>query len=178
MKRKFILLISAFFLLSVISAVYLISSKHTTESTLTITGNTALEESNFAYTDVFTSGNIDVSSSNAVILDNITIQATTPESLNFVYYPIITSLDESCNNLEDIDFSVFFITKETKCIDFCGGGYTPLMGIVEDKVLIENNSVIDIRNIDLNQVQVQISVKKNACNQRIDLKTELSPVIA
>ena len=177
MKRKFILLLSAFFLLSLISAVYLISNKHTTESTLTITGNTALEESNFVYEDVFTSGNIDVSSGPVVILDNITIEALNPESLNFVYYPIITNLDENCNNLEDVTFEPFFITRENVCIDFCQGGYTPLMSVIENKIEIENNSVLNIKNIELNKVQVQVSIKKNACNQEVYLKTELSPIV-
>lgn len=176
MKRKLILFICAFFLLSLISAVYLISNKHTTESTLTITGNTALESQNFAFEDLFTSGNIDVSSANAVILDNITIQATNPESLNFVYYPIITNLDENCDNLGDVTFEPVFITKENKCINFCEGGYTPLMAIVEDTQPLENNSVVNIKNIELNKIQVKISIKKNACNQEIYLKTELSPV--
>ena len=176
MKRKFILLISAFFLFSLIGAVYLISSKHTTESTLTITGNTALEESNFVYEDVFTSGEIDVSNANAVILDNITIEATTPESLNFVYYPIITNKDSNCDFSGDVVFEPVFITKENKCINFCEGGYTPLMAIVEDTQPLENNSVVNIKNIELNKIQVKISIKKNACNQEIYLKTELSPV--
>jgi hypothetical protein len=177
MKRKFILLISAFFLFSLIGAVYLISSKHTTESTLTITGNTALEESNFVYEDVFTSGEIDVSNANAVILDNITIQAQTPEDLKFVYYPIITNKDSNCDFSGDVVFEPVFITKENKCINFCEGGYTPLMAIVEDTQPLENNSVVNIKNIELNKIQVKISIKKNACNQEIYLKTELSPVV-
>ena len=177
MKRKFVLLLSAFFLLSLISAVYLISNKHTTESTLTITGNTALEESNFVYEDVFTSGNIDVSSGSVVILDNITIEALNPESLNFVFYPIITNLDKNCDNLGDVTFEPFFITRENVCVDFCQAGYTPLMSVVENKIAIENNSVLNIKNIELNKIQVKISIKKNACNQEIYLKTELSPVV-
>jgi len=177
MKRKLILFICAFFLLSLISAVYLISNKHTTESTLTITGNTALESQNFVFEDFFSSGNIDVSSGSVVILDNITIEALNPESLNFVFYPIITNLDENCDNLGDVTFEPFFITRENVCVDFCGGGYTPLMSVVENKIAIENNSVLNIKNIELNKVQVQVSIKKNACNQEVYLKTELSPVV-
>ena len=177
MKRKFILLLSAFFLLSLISAVYLISNKHTTESTLTITGNTGLESQNFVFEDLFTSGNIDVSSGSVVILDNITIEALNPESLNFVFYQIITNLDENCDNLGDVTFEPFFITRENVCVDFCQAGYTPLMSVVENKIAIENNSVLNIKNIELNKVQVQVSINKNACNQEVYLKTELSPVV-
>ena len=50
------------------------------------------------------------------------------------------------------------------------------MAIVEDTQPLENNSVVNIKNIELNKIQVKISIKKNACNQEIYLKTELSPV--
>jgi len=179
MKRKLILFICAFFLLSLISAVYLISNKHTTESTITITGKVTDQESgssDLVYEDNFVLGEIDVRDNPLVILDNITLTTDTTRELTFIYYPNITNLDPECDFENDINITPYLLTGKNTCIDFCQAGYTPLMAYQETLNLIENNSVLTIENIDLNRIQVKIDIKKNACNQKLYLKTELIPM--
>ena len=179
MKRFYLIIFVALFLLGSITAVYLLTNKHTTESTITITGKVMDQESGssgLVYEDNFVLGDIDVRDNPLVILDNITLTTDTTREVTFIYYPNITNLDSECDFENDINITPYLLTGKNTCIDFCQAGYTPLMAYQETLNLIENNSVLTIENIDLNRIQVKIDIKKNACNQKLYLKTELIPM--
>jgi hypothetical protein len=172
MKTKVLVIFSGIFLLTLLTAGYLIT--HKTESSISITGHST--ENSVSYVDNFILSDVDASLNPVTLLNNVSITTPVTQNFSFSYFTKVTNEDLSCDNEEDISFSALLYTKKSVCVNWCGGGYTPVMDIVEEYKPILNNSVISVENILESKVIVKVDIKKNACNQEVYLKTELTPV--